>query len=1069
MLHSSWLMAGGDTSNVARVPTLHLSEPNSDDKDKNPKKTIETLGDPEDPDTPPKEPNQRNPEDGDKPGKPKTPKGKEGDGPDGTGKPAKDPNQRNPDGGDEPGKPKTPKEKGEDGPEDTGKSPKEPNPKEKKKPKKTNTLEVEENIEEETDVNNANNEDSNKFKSNQRITKRRSPAKKNPKRLEDDSDDPSENPSPSDKKKKKPNSNSPDKKKGKPTDEDVDEDISPSDKGSNKPNSNKPNKKKAKPTKEDDDEPSKPGKGKKPKKKPNSKAISKIKKKKVNSEEERQETVESEFSSSSQSSSSHTRSKSTRRLTGKNKKKLKDQKKKFPELPPEDPLMPPDPKKDKELLPTPEPTFKDGGSGDDGSGMDFLSTTIQPTTLVIHSTTTASPTTTQKNQTEGTSNPSTSSTRNPGVTSERGRISTMTILPTTEATEKTTIMMSTSPQSTTAKDKTTGKSTSPETPPQQMSTLKTPEDQSTTGSSGITPTTVSGKVQETTNTLSFSSESVDPTKQTHPVTDNGKYITKQVRHKTNAPSEFTNISLDRNTGYLIKDTNIMPFSITATTQKSEKALTKETINQSDITANTETTTGHSEKLQTTQSKITAMEPNAEPQQTLTTEQPVKLTTGQPEEESEVSTIMSTEKHTPTPAKSVVETTTKYTEEDDSEMSTKSVRPTKTPDHTRFPTKRPMKPEEVDHTKSTKSPISNPYHVCDLLKDEAIKVRISEDDLQHVTRICTEMQRHYLLNNPHMVMPNWNQQPGTRIIQIAEEIYRRMNRFPMINVTVVHDYTIHKPTKWLLLLNRIKSSNDPLKNLCIGQPADGMTTLQNGSMVVFRGPYFWMLHQGGVIGNPRKITEVWGIPSPIDTVFTRCNCGGKTFFFKGSRYWRFTNDVMDQGYPKEIIKGFGGLSGKITAVLPIAGFRTRPESVYFFKPGGYVQKYTFRQEQAKKCTKKKRPSIQYPIYSQKVQTVRYRFPRDIVRHRIQIHRTYTTVQQPLGVLHEQTLVSATWRGVPNNIISAISLPNHAKQDGFDYYTFTKDKYYNINMSSKVAVKPPPGAEQKTTKDWYKCKE
>jgi hypothetical protein len=31
--------------------------------------------------------------------------------------------------------------------------------------------------------------------------------------------------------------------------------------------------------------------------------------------------------------------------------------------------------------------------------------------------------------------------------------------------------------------------------------------------------------------------------------------------------------------------------------------------------------------------------------------------------------------------------------------------------------------------------------------------------------------------------------------------------------------------------------------------------------------------------PRRITEVWGIPSPIDTVFTRCNCEGKTFFFK----------------------------------------------------------------------------------------------------------------------------------------------------------------------------------------------
>lgn len=86
--------------------------------------------------------------------------------------------------------------------------------------------------------------------------------------------------------------------------------------------------------------------------------------------------------------------------------------------------------------------------------------------------------------------------------------------------------------------------------------------------------------------------------------------------------------------------------------------------------------------------------------------------------------------------------------------------------------------------------------------------------------------------------------------------------------------------------------------------------------------------------PRRITEVWGIPSPIDTVFTRCNCEGKTFFFKDSQYWRFTNDVVDPGYPKQIVKGFGGLTGKIVAALSIAKYKDRPESVYFFKRGMY---------------------------------------------------------------------------------------------------------------------------------------
>ncbi|XP_044156974.1 proteoglycan 4 isoform X2 [Bufo gargarizans] len=1024
---------GDDT----KKPDVTPKDPTSDDKDRIPKKPKE-LGD----DTKKLDVTSKEPTSDDNSGNPKNPK-RTGDGPEDPDLPPKEPNQGAPDNDDDnPRKPKTPKQNEGDDPEATGKPPNEPNPKEKKKPKKSSSLEVEEDIEERTDVNRANTED-NTSQSKQRATKKRSPtnSRKKPKKPEDDADeDPSQNPSPSDRKKKKPNSRVPNKKRARPIDGD-DPTKNPSDKGKKKPNSKEPNMKKGKPTDDDGDEPSKPGKGKNRKKKPNPKGNTKLKKK-IDSEEERQETVESAFSSSSQSSSSHTRSKSTRRLTGKNKKKLKDKKKKTPDIP-EDPLMPPKTKKDKGSPPTPVPTFKDEGSGDDGSGMDFLSTTTPTTTLIVHSTTTLSQTTREKNQTEGTVNPSKSATKIPDVTLDNGRSTTPNIQPTKEGPEKTTNVMNASTQSPIAEDTTTGKDMTTDTPLQQMSKLKTPQDQSTVDSSDIPLVTVSGKLQGTTNTLSFNSEPVDPTKHTVPITYD------------------------------------------ATTQKREQAQTMETIAYSDITVITESTTRHSDHT----TKTTTKEPSTEPQQKPTTEQLVKVTTEKSEDESEISTTMSTGNDRPTTTKSIVVQTTKHTDEDDTEMSTKSMRPTKRPYP--FPTYKPTEPEEMENTKSTKPSTTNQYHVCDLLKDEAIKLRISDNDLQHIIEICTEMQQQYqypLVSTPspdikqpnaddrnipagypHLITPNWNQQPGTRIIQIVEEIYRRMNSSPVTNITVVHGYTIHKPSKWLLLLNKIKSSNDPEKNLCIGPPADGMTTLQNGSMVVFRGHYFWTLNQGGVMGCPRKITEVWGIPSPIDTVFTRCNCGGKTFFFKGSRYWRFTNDVMDKGYPKETIKGFGGLRGKVTAILPVAGYRTRPESVYFFKPGGNVQKYTFRQEQAKRCTKKKRPSMQYPIYPQNIQTVRYRFPRDVVRHRIQIHRTFTAVQQPLGVLHEQTLISSTWRGIPNNIISAVSLPNSKKQDGFDYYVFSKDKYYNINMSSKTAVKPPPGSEQKTSKDWYKCKE
>lgn len=52
-----------------------------------------------------------------------------------------------------------------------------------------------------------------------------------------------------------------------------------------------------------------------------------------------------------------------------------------------------------------------------------------------------------------------------------------------------------------------------------------------------------------------------------------------------------------------------------------------------------------------------------------------------------------------------------------------------------------------------------------------------------------------------------------------------------------------------------------------------------AMLCLSGHYFWFLDRNRVPGVAHDITQVWGVPSPIDTVFTRCNCQGKTYIFK----------------------------------------------------------------------------------------------------------------------------------------------------------------------------------------------
>ncbi|KAF7241385.1 Proteoglycan 4 [Varanus komodoensis] len=278
------------------------------------------------------------------------------------------------------------------------------------------------------------------------------------------------------------------------------------------------------------------------------------------------------------------------------------------------------------------------------------------------------------------------------------------------------------------------------------------------------------------------------------------------------------------------------------------------------------------------------------------------------------------------------------------------------------------------------------------------------------------------------------------------------RLPERIVNVTTEYVQPEKIVTSLLYKDVPSE----MNLCNRQPADGIVPLQNGSLAVFRGHYYWLLDgENAPSPSPRKITEVWGIPSPIDTVFSRCNCDGKTFFFKDSQYWRFTNDKMDEHYPKPIIKGFGGLNGKIVTALSVGKHRNRPESVYFFKKGGGLQQYTYKQEGTKKCKKKVR-TVKYPMYKPKaVIRKRRRFERAVRPH--QIFRSirikhYPVVQishYPTGVLQPEVQVASYWRGFPKEINSVISIPNDQKPDGYDYYAFSKVSY---NTRDKVSGEP-----------------
>ncbi|XP_034025249.1 vitronectin a [Thalassophryne amazonica] len=178
-------------------------------------------------------------------------------------------------------------------------------------------------------------------------------------------------------------------------------------------------------------------------------------------------------------------------------------------------------------------------------------------------------------------------------------------------------------------------------------------------------------------------------------------------------------------------------------------------------------------------------------------------------------------------------------------------------------------------------------------------------------------------------------PVTQIIPVLQTA-SSVQKVPSIPVA---DVTQATPETTTALSTATTGAPDPDAEVCSGRPFDSFMQLKNGSIYAFRGKYFFELDQKSVFpGYPKLIEDVWGISGPIDAAFTRINCQGKTYIFKGNKYWRFDNGVLDANYPRNISVGFENIPNHVDAAFAVpAHSHHGKEKVYFFKGDQY---YTY---------------------------------------------------------------------------------------------------------------------------------
>ncbi|XP_044074397.1 proteoglycan 4a [Siniperca chuatsi] len=218
------------------------------------------------------------------------------------------------------------------------------------------------------------------------------------------------------------------------------------------------------------------------------------------------------------------------------------------------------------------------------------------------------------------------------------------------------------------------------------------------------------------------------------------------------------------------------------------------------------------------------------------------------------------------------------------------------------------------------------------------------------------------------------------------------------------------------------------DLCSDSPINGLTALSNGTILIFKGELFWSVDPvSRSVGRPQSITDTLGVSSPIDTVFTRCNCHGNTYIIKGDQYWRLDgNMVMEPGYPKPLASEFPGLTGSISAALAVPDTRSRPETVYFFKNGDIMQRFTFPPGNTPSCSKKPRSSGK--------------------RH---------FARQAEVLLSGEINLKVSLTGFPTPVTSALSMPSPQRSDRYEHYVFSGPLFFSVQISGDLPALANPG--------------
>ncbi|XP_054888554.1 proteoglycan 4a isoform X2 [Poeciliopsis prolifica] len=218
------------------------------------------------------------------------------------------------------------------------------------------------------------------------------------------------------------------------------------------------------------------------------------------------------------------------------------------------------------------------------------------------------------------------------------------------------------------------------------------------------------------------------------------------------------------------------------------------------------------------------------------------------------------------------------------------------------------------------------------------------------------------------------------------------------------------------------------DLCSESPINGLTALSNGTVLIFKGELFWAVDSvGGSVGPPQNIRETLGVSSPIDTAFTRMDCNGNTYIIKGDQCWRLDENLMvEPGYPKPLTSEFPGLTGPIGAALVVPATRNRPETIFFFKPGDIMQRFTVLPGSSVSCRDKPKPSM----------------PKNVAQ------------QAAEALLSGEINIKVSLTGFPSPVTSALSMPAPQSANPTQHFVFSGPLYFRVQITGDLPVLVQP---------------